>query len=492
MKSFRAPAEVLGRLDPATTSAVIAAAADLVLVIDAEGIVRDLALGRDDLAREGVGEWIGRPFAATVTPESRPTLEALCHEARAAGNEPRWRQVSHPVPGGIDLPVLYTVLAVDDARRLIALGRDLRSIAALEQRLLAAQQTLERDYARLRGLETRYRLLFKQAAEGILIVDSASAKVLEANPAAHAMLGDDGRPLAGRAFPFGFEPPSMPGLEGLLASARELGAAGEVRARLGHERGEVSAAAALFRQEHGPCLLIRLAPLGAGAGLAALPRLGGLAVQALESMPDGFVLTDPAGRILSANQAFLTMVEISTEDQVRGDSLGRFLGRPGVDIGVLLGTLRQRPRLPHLTSTLATEAGGTRDVDIAAVALEAADPPCLAFAIRDITRRPRSTPRPASPTPTRTIVAALTAEENDPSGSGLNRAVAHLAEQVGQVPLRDIIRDTTDLIERMCIQAALEMTGNNRASAAEMLGLSRQSLYVKLRRFGLSEAEGEE
>jgi DNA-binding protein Fis len=31
------------------------------------------------------------------------------------------------------------------------------------------------------------------------------------------------------------------------------------------------------------------------------------------------------------------------------------------------------------------------------------------------------------------------------------------------------------------------LTGDNRASAAEMLGLSRQSLYVKLRRFGLDE-----
>ena len=34
-------------------------------------------------------------------------------------------------------------------------------------------------------------------------------------------------------------------------------------------------------------------------------------------------------------------------------------------------------------------------------------------------------------------------------------------------------------------QSALTLTQNNRASAAEMLGLSRQSLYVKLRRFGM-------
>jgi DNA-binding protein Fis len=37
----------------------------------------------------------------------------------------------------------------------------------------------------------------------------------------------------------------------------------------------------------------------------------------------------------------------------------------------------------------------------------------------------------------------------------------------------------------MCIETAVQMTGNNRVAAAEMLGLSRQSLYVKLRKFGL-------
>ena len=47
------------------------------------------------------------------------------------------------------------------------------------------------------------------------------------------------------------------------------------------------------------------------------------------------------------------------------------------------------------------------------------------------------------------------------------------------------------MIEKLSIEAALELTGDNRASAAEMLGLSRQSLYVKLRRFGLAEHAGE-
>ena len=65
---------------------------------------------------------------------------------------------------------------------------------------------------------------------------------------------------------------------------------------------------------------------------------------------------------------------------------------------------------------------------------------------------------------------------------------APFARDVGTV---ELVRETTDVIERLCIEAALELTGDNRASAAEMLGLSRQSLYSKLRRFGLGQRDAD-
>ncbi|MEC8760452.1 MAG: helix-turn-helix domain-containing protein, partial [Pseudomonadota bacterium] len=54
---------------------------------------------------------------------------------------------------------------------------------------------------------------------------------------------------------------------------------------------------------------------------------------------------------------------------------------------------------------------------------------------------------------------------------------------VGSATLKEIVTDTTDVIEKICIEAALEITNNNRAAAADLLGLSRQSLYVKLSKF---------
>ena len=60
-----------------------------------------------------------------------------------------------------------------------------------------------------------------------------------------------------------------------------------------------------------------------------------------------------------------------------------------------------------------------------------------------------------------------------------------VSELVGSATLKEIVGETNDMIEKICIETALDMTKDNRAAAAEMLGLSRQSLYVKLRKFGL-------
>ena len=40
----------------------------------------------------------------------------------------------------------------------------------------------------------------------------------------------------------------------------------------------------------------------------------------------------------------------------------------------------------------------------------------------------------------------------------LRRSVEQLTELVGRMTLKEIVRETTDLIERLCIEAALELT----------------------------------
>jgi DNA-binding NtrC family response regulator len=62
-----------------------------------------------------------------------------------------------------------------------------------------------------------------------------------------------------------------------------------------------------------------------------------------------------------------------------------------------------------------------------------------------------------------------------------------LTKQIGKTTLRKLVDDTVAVVEQRYIEAALDLTGGNRTAAAELLGLSRQSLYVKLARYMLED-----
>jgi transcriptional regulator PpsR len=466
IKEFDSPRKTLGGLDAEAASSVIAAASDIALVLDRDGVIRDLAFGSEELSREDYGKWLGQAWADTVTADSRAKVEALLRDA-ASKVPARWRHVNHPSSRGADVPIVYSAVQVGSEGRVVAVGRDLRSVAALQNRLVEAQQSMERDYWRLRHVETRYRLLFQMAKEAVLIVDATTQKVVEANPAAAELLGESDRRIVGHALVDSFDAASDKALQALLASVGVAGRADDIRVRLREGERQFVASASLFRHESATQFLVRLTPLPAHATAADMPRSSAaLIAQVIDGAPDSFVITDPEGKILAANASFIEVAQLASEEQARGESLERWLGRPGVDMNVMIANLRQYGTLRLFATTLRGEHGSNADVEISAVAVPRGDEPCLGFTIRNVGRR-------------------LSAQAQ--AGRALPRSVEQLTELVGRVPLKELVREATDLIERLCIEAALELTRDNRASAAEMLGLSRQSLYVKLRRYGLGD-----
>jgi DNA-binding NtrC family response regulator len=73
------------------------------------------------------------------------------------------------------------------------------------------------------------------------------------------------------------------------------------------------------------------------------------------------------------------------------------------------------------------------------------------------------------------------------SSGGLDGLMESLCKGIGKTTLRKLLDDTVGAVERRYIEAALELTGGNRTAAAELLGLSRQSLYVKLNRYEMED-----
>ncbi len=467
MKKFRAPKKSLAGLDADAAGQLLAAAADLTLIVDRRGVVRDIAFGSDELAGELGTDWIGRAWNGIADADSRPKIDAMVSEPEAHGA--RARQVNYRNARGRVIPVLHQAVPLADSGRIVVLGRDLRPLESLQQRLLEVQQSMEREYARVRHAETRYRLLFQLASEAVLIVDAATRRIVEANPAALDLLGTASRRLIGRSFPEGFDAEGSRAVERLLAAAQATGRGEEARATLLAAHKPCLVSASLFRQDEAVHLLIRLRPVEGTPALNGSTPAHSLLLEVLERSPDGLVITDPQGAILSANAAFLDIAQLATLEQARGQPLDRWLGRPGVDLRVLIGNLRQHGAVRLFPTTVKGEHGIATEVEVSAVASLEAEPPCLGFTVRNVEKR--------------AVPAGRAAGE-------LPRSAQELTELIGRMSLKDLVRETTDVIERMCIEAALQLTNDNRATAAEMLGLSRQSLYAKLRRYGLGDLDG--
>jgi transcriptional regulator PpsR len=463
-KSSTAKTDNLSEVTSPAMSSILTAASDIALVLDRAGVIRDITLGPSDQPLDESRAWVGHDWIDTVTPESRTKITDMLAEVAAQGISRR-RQVNHLSPSGADIPIVYTAVRMEGTPgKVVAIGRDLRAVSALQQRLVEAQQSLERDYWRMRHIETRYRLLFQVSSEAVLMIDAGTQKVIEANPAAAQLFDQPVKRLVGRTFPFDIDTASEAAIAEQLATVRSHGRVDDLVVRLADAGRSVTLSLSLVRQDTTTLFLVRLIPVVDQSGPHAGPASAGAAFKLLESLPDGFVIGDADGRILMANRAFLAMVELPTLEQARGRLLSQWVGRPGADLGRLLAMLREHGVVRLFGTSLRGELGSSSEVEISSVALSDSAEVQLGFLIRDVGRRLVPSPRGAR---------------------DLSQAVEQLTSLVGRVSLKHLVRDTTDLVERHFIEAALETTDDNRTSAAEVLGVSRQSLYMKLKRYGL-------
>lgn len=465
VRPFKSAQKAFANLNGAIVGQLIASASDVALLIDKAGTIKDVSLGSDFIEAAACSSWIGRHWIDTVTVDSRIKVREMLDGATGQG-VPRWRQVNQSLTGGESIPIGYRALNMADDGRVIAVGRDLRAMASAQQRLVEAQQSMEREYSRYRVAETRFRFIFQSSSEAIVIVDRDTLKVSDINPSALAMFKAVEKGVTGRSFLDLFDVRAAEQVNALLQRAINLGQSNGVKCRPANARQEVMLGASLFRQDNMAHLLVRCWPVMATS--ESISASSSTMLRVVESVPQGFVVTRYDGRIAAANQAFLSFAGLGTEEQARGEVLERFLGRNSIDFKVMLANVKEHGSLRLFATTLKGAYGMEMDVEISAVSVPDSNPPSIGFVIHDTAGRTAASDGPQRETP---------------------RSVSQMRDLVGRAPLKEIVRETTDEIERLCIEAALQLTGDNRASAAEMLGLSRQGLYDKLRRHKIGELD---
>ncbi|MFK8051664.1 MAG: transcriptional regulator PpsR [Woeseiaceae bacterium] len=467
MIPFKTTQGALQELSHDSIATLIGASHDITLLMNREGVIIDIAYGGDRPLDRVADDWVGKPWVETVTDESRTKINRLLEDAEQVGDDKRrWRQVNHPNGSQIDIPILYLAISAGNSDLILAIGKDLRTISDMQQQLLDMQHSIESEYARLQQAEMRYRVLFQTTGEAIAIVNPADGKIMEANPAAATLLNDKVARLVGKPLLQNFSDEAHAEIEEMLATVRTTGKEGRIQAKTNHEDRDVWISAVQLRRDNSRLFMVRLLSDDTARAGRWQNNHDNLLLDLIANTSDGVVITDQAGQILTANNAFLELCQVASEFQLHDQPLDQWIGRPGVDVNVLRKNLLQRGRVRQFFTILNVEYGAAIDIELSAVTLGPDTAVRYGYVVR------------------RVIKQADGASLLDDSKS-LPKSVEQMTELVGRVPLKDLVRETTDIIEKMCIEAALRTTGDNRASAAEILGLSRQSLYVKLRRHGL-------
>lgn len=435
-------------------------------MVDADGIVRGVSVNPECPSLGSLDHWVGQSFADYLTEES---CMKYSERRRIAGENPsiarRPIELNHVDNGALEFPIRYSLHSIQGGDDILMVGRDMQPVAEVQQRLVVEQVARERDQQRMRSVETFYRVLLEASETPFVLIEAERGRVQDMNGSAARLFGSKPDTLTGSSFAQIFEGRRREELMDALqtASASDGAAPVEVTAR---RNGKcLKLVPEYFRASGELFLLCRVQPAVEDAEGVEDAANSLLALFAGSS--DAIVLTDSKGIVWDVNEAFLVLTDAAQLRDVKDRSLADFLVRGAVDLKLMLETSVESGRMSHYNSQISSVVGNRASVDISVTQLRQRNRDGgFGFIIRHV-----------SPT--------TSGEAEASQGMITDDAMKNMMELVGTAPLKELVSATSDVVEKMCIEMAIKLTNNNRVAAADMLGLSRQSLYVKLRKHGL-------
>ena len=434
---------------------------DVTLLIDTDGVIRKVTVSAS-LSSQGAQSLVGRRWSETVKPVSQDTVKTIIENALSSGVT-GFRRVVQQFSDGSELPIEYTAVKIGPKGGLVVVGKSLQAVAELQSQLQAAQRAIEQDYWKFREIESRYRLLFDQSNEAVLLVRGGNARITEANVAAVRIMGFGSlatESVIGRELMPEIASSDRKTLQRMFDQASESGHAPAVLVHLARRGHAILVRASQIAADAGQAFMLRLAP-GEPRMPDAAPNEVELVSTLIEHAADGFVVVDSKGTVRFCNPAFVDMARATTSDQIVGHPLGQWISAPGASAAVLMEMLRRHGMVRLFSTVIHHETDRVAEVEISAVGDSEEHANYFGLLIRDVSRR---------------LVAA------EASGSAAQRTVD---DMLGRAPLHEIVKVFVDDVERRCIIGALGRTGGNRTLASKLLGLSRQSLHTKIGRLTL-------
>ena len=115
-----------------------------------------------ELARLKLDAWVGQKFTDFVELDSTNKFASVLKATIDLENcelsdlEGDWKHINFFSPTKAPTPLLVKIFKFPGQNDLILAARDLGSMAKMQQKLMDTHRSMERDYLRLRHLESRY------------------------------------------------------------------------------------------------------------------------------------------------------------------------------------------------------------------------------------------------------------------------------------------------------------------------------------------------
>ena len=228
--------------------------------------------------------------------------------------------------------------------------------------------------------------LYAASQQAVLIVDLTTLAIVEVNSAAATLLDRSRRELLGSSFLAAFSPGGSVEIRSGLQNLNSTGSRRSVASCSARDGESLRLKLSLVRSGSDSYALIHIVAIGSDA-TASLDKVPGAStLELLDATCEGFVVTDLGLRVDYANRAFTAMTGKQFPDELRGDSLARWLDFSQRDVTALMAQLSQRQAVQVFNTSLRRPALALRQVQISAIAVPEGRDACWGFRIRDLQR----------------------------------------------------------------------------------------------------------
>lgn len=427
---------------------VIVDTADLVFLLWPDGYIAEATLGAHAAIATKTDALKNCNITEIVHPEDAAKLVELVTRARN-GQQPRPIKLRHSALIQEGTVARYSAHLAGDQKNIMLLAcLDPAEMSLSAQAAHAEIARHHRDDQQI--AEARYRLLFESSSEGLLIADQASGLIEQTNSNAEDILETPAHDLVGTALWSHFED-HRDSIDSGETPQDNL----DLTVRTAKSDRKVRLRAKTARSRLGTMTIVQLNLVDASAPTANSTHVD-MAISLLQRTSVPLLLTGQSGTVSWCNGALAALV---SDTAIIGRPAAEVLGVSSHALDMALRQADLHGKAPTSLSALDSRLAISEDAQITIIAVPQGAVNGYGVIVHMIDDAP--------------------VEPTVPESSAL-------ADLVGKASLKTLVRKSTDVIERNCIEAALRLSDNNRAAAAAILGLSRQSLYLKMREHKLS------